>query len=146
MMIKGWGFTSLSPIAYVCGSQFSRRLNFLYRFLARWPWHPSPNIVTLAWSSMPRSNVGYEKSITNNFKQKLFQWLFRLKSYNSEAVSVIILFFFSSGNMTVNSSWSKVKTNSWLKALLNWISINYNVSYCVYCMHLLQIYESGVRH
>lgn len=50
--------TSLSPIAYVCGSQFSRKLNFLYRFLARWPWHPSPKIVTLAWSSMPRSNVG----------------------------------------------------------------------------------------
>ena len=73
--------TSLRPIAYVCGSQFSRKLNFLYRFLARWPWHPSPNIVTLAWSSMPRSNVGYETStslLTNIFKQKLFSCLFRV--------------------------------------------------------------------
>lgn len=50
--------TSLRPIAYVWGSQFSRKLNFLYIFFARWPWHPSPNKVTLAWSSIPRSNMG----------------------------------------------------------------------------------------
>lgn len=61
--------SSLNPIPYVCGSQFSLSSNFLYNCLAKCPWHPSLNIVTLAWSSIPLSNVSY--IISNNLDVKI---------------------------------------------------------------------------
>lgn len=65
--------SSFTPIPYVCGLHSSRRLNFSYSCLARCPWQPSAKIVTLALSSMPRSNVscGFVKmfiKLANNSK------------------------------------------------------------------------------
>lgn len=51
--------TSFNPIPYVCCWQFLRRSNFENTVFARWPWHPSPNNVSFAWNSIPRSKFAY---------------------------------------------------------------------------------------
>lgn len=51
--------TSFNPIPYVCCWQFLRRSNFENTVFARWPWQPSPNNVSFAWNSIPRSKFAY---------------------------------------------------------------------------------------
>jgi len=48
--------SSLRPIPYDWGSQFSRSLNRLNSCFARLPWQPSANTVHRACNSIPRAN------------------------------------------------------------------------------------------